>query len=73
MVERKNRVYRFLEAAKEMVEKDLKEKGKNIDSLNKEKALRYEIIVKLRKNTNLSLQEIGLIAGGLSKSMVCRY
>ncbi len=60
------------EAAKEMVEKDLKEKGKNIDSLNKEKALRYEIIVKLRKNTNLSLQEIGLIAGGLSKSMVCR-
>ncbi len=60
------------EAALIIVQQELEIVHKNIEQLNKDKGLRLELIKRLRKNSNLSLKEIGQICGGISQSMVCK-
>lgn len=60
------------EAAQELVHKELEMKGKTLEQLKKDKELRLELIKRLRRNSNLSLKEIGKICGGVSQSMICK-
>jgi REP element-mobilizing transposase RayT len=60
------------EAALKIVQQELEIVHKNFEQLNKDKGLRLELIKRLRKNSNLSLKEIGQLCGGISQSMVCK-
>ncbi len=61
-----------LEAAKLFLENQLSKLEKCKDDLRKDKALRKKIIVGLRKNSGLTLKEIGELVGDISQSMVCK-
>ena len=60
------------EAALELVKKELEAKGKTLEQLNKDKGTRLELIRRLRKNSSLTLKEIGQICGGVSQSTICK-
>lgn len=59
------------EAEKKLFEVTL-EKGMTLNELLKEKELRNELILKFRKNSTLSLKELGSLFGGLSESSICK-
>ncbi|ATW24799.1 transposase [Candidatus Formimonas warabiya] len=59
-------------SAQNVVHQVLQDKGIHIDVLKTDKSLRYELMIKLRKNSSLTLKEIGELCGGLSQSMVCK-
>ncbi|MGE4283890.1 MAG: transposase [Clostridia bacterium] len=61
-----------IEAAKQLTIKVLDTNGINLGELNRNKALRRELILKLRKNSSLTLTQIGELCGGLSSSMICK-
>ncbi|HCW73194.1 MAG TPA: hypothetical protein DHM90_04710 [Clostridiaceae bacterium] len=48
------------------------ERGMSLTELLKEKELRNELILKFRKNSTLSLKELGSLFGGLSESSICK-
>ncbi|MDQ2086267.1 transposase [Herbivorax sp. ANBcel31] len=60
------------ETAQRLVQRELELKGKTFEEMSKDKEFRLELLKKLRKNSNLSLKEIGQICGGVSQSMVCK-
>lgn len=60
------------EDAKEFVNNELKAIEKNLDHLATDKMLKKKLITKLRKNSSLTLAEIGQLVGGISPSMVCK-
>ncbi len=60
------------QAAQKFVDNELQAIEKDIDQLATDKALRKRIIIKLRKNSCLTLAEIGRLVGGISPSMVCK-
>lgn len=59
-------------AAQKFVNKELQTVEKGIDDLPTDKILKRELIIKLRKNSCLTLKEIGQLVGGMSPSMVCK-
>ncbi|MGI6685228.1 MAG: transposase [Bacillota bacterium] len=61
-----------LGAAQELVDKILRENEISLEDLKANKNLRYELMSRLRKNSSLTLKEIGELCGGLSQSMVCK-
>jgi len=61
-----------LKIAQQLVEKVLRENKIGMDDLRSNKSLRYELMSRLRKNSALTLKEIGGLCGGLSQSMVCK-
>ena len=48
------------------------EKDLSLKELFKQKDLRNELIVSFRKNSNLSLKELGVLFGNLSESTICK-
>lgn len=60
------------EEALEYLHKELEALGKSEENLSKDRNLRCHVILNLRKNSCLSLDQIGKLAGGISKSMVCK-
>lgn len=60
------------ESAAKFVEKELSKRERGIESLKKDKDLRRELATSLRKNSNLTLKEIGMLCGGFSQSMICK-
>lgn len=58
--------------ANELVKMELAAIGKEENDLVRDKELRKEMIVKLRKNSSLNLREIGQLCGGISQSSVCK-
>ncbi|MGE4283878.1 MAG: hypothetical protein AB7G87_09180 [Clostridia bacterium] len=61
-----------IEAPKQLTIKVLDTNGINLGKLNRNKALRRELILKLRKNSSLTLTQIRELCGGLSSSMICK-
>lgn len=61
-----------LETAQQVVERVLREKRMSVEELKSNKSLRNELMSKLRKNSSLSLRDIGELCGGFSQSMVCK-
>lgn len=59
------------EAQKKLFEVTL-EREMSLTELLKEKELRNELILKFRKNSTLSLKELGSLFGGLSESSICK-
>lgn len=55
-----------------LIEEELLNKGKQVEEIKKDKDLRRELIIRLRRNSLLTLKEIGILCGGLSPSMVCK-
>ena len=60
------------QAAQEFLDTELQAVEKDIGQLATDKTLKKELIVKLRKNSCLTLAEIGQLVGGISPSMVCK-
>lgn len=60
------------EMAKQMIAKEFLLRGINGEELKNDKTARCEIILRLRKNSSLTLGEIGELCGRLSSSMVCK-
>lgn len=60
------------QAAQKFVDNELQAIEKSINQLATDKMLRKELIIKLRKNSCLTLTEIGQLVGGISPSMVCK-
>lgn len=60
------------ESAAKFVEKELSKRERGIESLKKDKDLRRELATSLRKNSKLTLKEIGMLCGGFSQSMICK-
>ncbi|MHB8918464.1 MAG: transposase, partial [Desulfocucumaceae bacterium] len=58
--------------AQKFLNNELQVIEKCIDQLKTDKALKKELIIKLRKNSYLTLAEIGQLVGGISPSMVCK-
>ena len=67
----KNCIETFEDALAKL-EEILKEKDLQKEMLLKEKELRNHLIMEFRKNSTLSLKELGLVFGGLSESTVCK-
>lgn len=67
----RNCIDTFEEAEKKLQEVTLL-KGMTVTELLKEKELRNQMILKFRKNTTLSLKELGSLFGGLSESSICK-
>ncbi|SNS82978.1 REP element-mobilizing transposase RayT [Anaerovirgula multivorans] len=61
-----------LEVAEKFLQNKLNNLKKGKDDLAKDKELRREMIIKLRRNSCLTLKEIGELVGGISQSMVCK-
>lgn len=61
-----------LKVAQQVVNRVLRENGISVDDLKTNKGLRYELMGRLRKNSSLTLKEIGELCGGFSQSMVCK-
>ncbi len=57
----------YRELQKLTIEKDL-----SLKELFKDKELRNELIVTFRKNSNLSLKDLGTLFGNLSESTICK-
>ncbi|MHB8089239.1 MAG: REP-associated tyrosine transposase [Anaerolineaceae bacterium] len=60
------------EVAKKFVNNELQVVEKGVEDVAANKILKRELIIKLRKNSSLTLQEIGQLVGGISPSMVCK-
>jgi len=60
------------EVAQKFVNNELQAVEIGIDTLATDKILKRELIIKLRKNSCLTLKEIGQLVGGISPSMVCK-
>jgi len=58
--------------ARRRLDRDLEGLGISYEALLKNKKQRNEMIKSIRKNSTLSLQEIGDLFGGLSESAVCK-
>jgi len=54
------------------LEEILKEKDLQKEMLMKEKDIRNHLIMEFRKNSTLSLKELGMVFGGLSESTICK-
>ena len=61
-----------LEEAEEKLKEVSVEKGLSLEELLKEKEIRNDLILKFRKNSTLSLKELGTLFGGLSESSICK-
>jgi len=61
-----------LDEAKEKLLVVSLEKGLSLQELFKAKDIRNDLIVSFRKNTTLSLKELGSLFGGLSESSICK-
>lgn len=61
-----------LDEAEQKLKEVSGEKGLTLSELFKEKELRNELILKFRKNSTLSLKELGSLFGGLSESSICK-
>lgn len=61
-----------LKEAEEKLQEVSSEKGLTVEALLKEKDLRNDLILKFRKNSTLSLKELGRLFGGLSESTICK-
>ncbi len=48
------------------------ERGLPLEDLLKDKEIRNDLILKFRKNSTLSLKELGILFGGLSESSICK-
>jgi hypothetical protein len=55
-----------------MIEKSALEQNMDMDGLLKNKKMRNDLLLRLRKASTLSLRELGEIFGGLSESAVCK-
>ncbi len=58
--------------ARVFIDKELQEMGKRVEDLAEDKGMRRELAIKLRRNSSLTLKEIGELVGGISSSMVCK-
>jgi REP element-mobilizing transposase RayT len=58
--------------ARQMITQVLRENQASVDALKTNNILRNELISRLRRNSSLTLKEIGEMCGGLSQSMVCK-
>ncbi|MGB4589834.1 MAG: transposase [Clostridiaceae bacterium] len=67
----KNCIETFEEALVKLDE-ILKEKDLQKEMLVKEKDIRNHLIMAFRKNSTLSLKELGMVFGGLSESTICK-
>lgn len=54
------------------IEKSARKQNMDLDGLLKNKKVRNEMLLRLRKASTLSLRELGEIFGGLSESAVCK-
>ncbi len=61
-----------LEEAKIKLNKIAKSKGLNVEDLLKDKTQRNEVIKDFRRNSTLSLKELGVVFGNLSESTICK-
>ena len=61
-----------LEDALAKLDEILKEKDLQKEMLKKEKDIRNHLIMEFRKNSTLSLKELGIVFGGLSESTICK-
>ena len=61
-----------VEDALAKLEEILKEKDIQKEMLKKEKDIRNDLIIQFRKNSTLSLKELGFVFGGLSESTICK-
>ena len=61
-----------LEEAQEKLKEVSVEKGLSLEELLKEKEIRNDLILRFRKNSTLSLKELGILFGGLSESSICK-
>lgn len=60
------------ESAKTWLEKSWEAKGLDLSTVLKDKNLRNEYMLRVRKGSTLSLKEIGQLFGDLSESTVCK-
>jgi hypothetical protein len=58
--------------AKKSLDKTLSERNISFQVMLKDKAMRNELIKKMRQDSTLSLVEIGDLFGGLSESAICK-
>jgi hypothetical protein len=58
--------------AKKKIEQELTAMNLSLEDLEKNKKVRNEMIKGIRKNSSLSLKEIGDLFGGLSESAICK-
>jgi len=61
-----------LEDALAKLDEILREKDLHKEMLKKEKDIRNDLIMQFRKNSTLSLKELGMVFGGLSESTICK-
>lgn len=61
-----------LEDALAKLDEILKEKDLQKEMLKKERDVRNHLIMEFRKNSTLSLKELGVVFGGLSESTICK-
>lgn len=61
-----------LEEATLKLQQITQDKNLTLDELLKQKELRNNLMVTFRKNSNLSLKELGILFGNLSESTVCK-
>ncbi len=61
-----------LEEASKKLQQIILEKDLPLKELFKDKEFRNELIVTFRKNSNLSLKELGIFFGDLSESTICK-
>lgn len=61
-----------LEEAEEKLKEVSLERGLSLEELLKEKEIRNDLILRFRKNSTLSLKELGTLFGGLSESSICK-
>ncbi len=61
-----------LEEAEEKLKEVSLERGLSLEELLKEKEIRNDLILRFRKNSTLSLKELGALFGGLSESSICK-
>lgn len=61
-----------MEEASLKLQEIILEKNLTLDELFKQKDLRNTLMVSFRKNSNLSLKELGILFGNLSESTVCK-
>lgn len=61
-----------IEEAQKRLFKVSEEAGLSLKELFRQKDLRNNLILKFRKNSSLSLKELGILFGGLSESSICK-
>lgn len=61
-----------LKEAEEKLREISTDKGLTVEDLLKNKELRNDLILKFRKNSTLSLKELGRLFGGLTESSICK-